>query len=216
MPHNRYFSPDLSTTLTGDEHRHLFKVMRGIPGTEIELIDGKGTLAIAKIEAIDKKSAELTITSKTTQDPLPEKTLGISLIKQPKLELVIEKGTELGITNFILFPADKSERNDLSENHLHRLHQITIAATKQSGRLYLPQITLQKSLQIPPNAAYASLETKTTTTNSNTILIGPESGWSSQEEKLLASQSESILLNHNTLRAETAAISAASYLTHPQ
>ncbi len=216
MPHNRFYHPDLSPlqiTLTGDEHSHLFKVMRAHEGTTLELIDGKGSLALGTVLTIDKKSAQIALSKKQHHNPPSETTLAQSLIKQPKLELVIEKCTELGITDFHLFPAEKSERDHLSDNNLLRLHNIIIAATKQCGRLYLPTIHIHSKIPLLKDAAYATLKGNPPhllSTNVKGLYIGPEAGWSAHEEKQL--QAKPVTLHSLTLRSETAAIVACSFI----
>lgn len=218
MPHDRFYHPGPlkgAIELTGDEHHHLFKVMRALSGTEIELIDGKGTLAKATVETIDRKTAHLKIKQSAFQGPTKQRQLVMSLIKQPKLELVIEKCTELGITDFHLFPAEYSERDHLSDNHQNRLHTIAVAASKQCGRLYFPTIHLHSKMHIPESSAYASLKNnppELKTVQVNNILIGPEKGWSKTEEELLHMQAQAVSLHENILRAETAAIVASAGL----
>ncbi len=219
MPHDRFYHPGPlkgSIVLEGDEQHHLFKVMRAHAGTQIELIDGKGMLAQATVVKIDRKTAELSITHSEFCEPTLQRVLGMSLIKQPKLELVIEKCTELGITDFHLFPAAHSERDHLSLNHQNRLHAITISASKQCGRLYLPTIHLHTEIHIPESSAYATLAgnpTQLRDTKTKSILIGPEKGWSQAEEALLIAKAKPVSLHDNILRAETAAIVAAAILS---
>jgi len=218
VPHDRYYHPGPLTqnvSLTGDEHHHLFKVMRGSIGTEIELIDGAGTLAVAKVTAIDRQAAQLEIIQVDHHLPTPQRTLSMGLIKQAKLELVCEKCTELGITDFHFFPADHSERDSISDNHLTRLHTILISATKQCGRLYFPTIHLHSKIHIPESSAYATLEDKPShlkDMHMKSVMIGPEKGWSKKEEALLKLHATPVTLHTNILRAETAAIVAAAWL----
>ncbi len=218
MPHDRYYHPDLThktLNLTGDEHTHLYKVMRKNPGDQIEIIDGHGKLAQGVIEKLDKKIALISIQTSSKSDPAPEKILALGLTKQPKLELAIEKGTELGITKFILFPAEKSEREVLSENHLKRLHSLILSATKQCGRLYFPALEIYSSLPKLEDAAYATLSPDTKPlhlSDVKAVYIGPEKGWSKSEETTLSAFAKKASLHQNTLRAETAAIAAASLI----
>ena len=215
MPHDRFYHPGPlkeSFTLEGPEHHHLFKVMRAAAGHTIEVIDGKGTLATAHIDAIDKITAYLTIASTHFEKPPSNRILVQSYLKQPKLELVFEKCTELGISEFHLFPAERSERDHLSDNHQNRLHQIALVATKQCGRLYLPTIHLHTKLPSVQSAVYCTLKNNPPpmrTLNATTAIIGPESGWTSAEENTLAEIAQPASLHELTLRAETAAIVAA-------
>ena len=158
----------------------------------------------------------LQITHAEFHKPTKQLQLGMSLIKQPKLELVIEKCTELGITDFHLFPAEHSERNHISDNHQNRLHTITTSATKQCGRLYFPTIHLYTKIHIPRYSAYATLQGNPKLLKNmeiSSILIGPEKGWSQREENLLAEHAQPVSLHSNILRAETAAIVASTGLS---
>lgn len=219
MPHDRFYHPGPlkeSLILEGPEHHHLFRVMRAGIGHSIEIIDGRGTLVTARIDSIDKKTAELSITDTYFEPPPPSKILVQSYLKQPKLELVLEKCTELGVSEFHLFPAERSERDHLSNNHQNRLHQMTLVATKQCGRLYIPTIHLHTALPPVHNAAYCTLVENPPplhTLSATTVIIGPESGWTPSEETHLCTIAQASSLHSLILRAETAAITAAYTLS---
>lgn len=119
-----------------DDTHHMIKVMRVRPGDTVELVDGKGTLSTAKL----LNNGELEIISTTFEERRPPCILAQALPKQNKLELIIEKATELGASEFWLFPGEQSERTALSDNHRRRLDQLLISAMKQCGTLYLPTI----------------------------------------------------------------------------
>ncbi|MDE3047542.1 MAG: 16S rRNA (uracil(1498)-N(3))-methyltransferase, partial [Verrucomicrobiota bacterium] len=148
MPAERfYIDAELTGTLTleGAEHHHLAHVMRVRVGEEIELVDGRGSLATARVEALTKQGARLLVLQAHTT-PLPplHLTLAVPLMRPAKLELVIEKCTELGADSFYLYAAQHSEKEALSEHGFERLRYVAISAMKQCGRLRLPKITLRK------------------------------------------------------------------------
>src|SRR5574338_491260 len=128
MPHNRFFIATSFANhieLKGDELHHFRKVMRGEVGDEIECVNGRGDLAKAVVEHLTKEVAVAKVVSRSHEPKSDsEKILAIGLIKPANLELSIEKATELGVDRFFLFPADRSEKEGLSENQLKRLHTI--------------------------------------------------------------------------------------------
>lgn len=216
---NRYYTPDALQTgtylLTGTEAHHLLRVMRAQKGDQLELINGKGALALATVQEIHKKETSLTIEKVENFPPEePPVILAAALIKQSRLEWLIEKGTEVGAHSFWLFASDHSERKDLSKNHLLRLEAATISALKQCKRLHLPEIKIFSKLPSPEGRAFFGdlspnapllMRTKERTT----LYIGPEGGFSEREEQQLQNMAAvGVRLGRHTLRAETAGLSA--------
>ncbi len=219
MPAERFFTrcPLHETIhLDGPEFHHLVRVMRIRVGEEVELVDGKGALAKAKLVSIDKHKASLHVISCHCNpvDP-PQIILAIPLMRPAKLELVIEKCTELGADAFWIYPAQHSDKEQLSSNQMERLSHICIAAMKQCGRLDLPAIEvlshfshlLQTKYPIyfgdtRPNAKRKILQTPLI------LITGPEKGFSESELKLLDQKAEGTRLHRYILRAETAPIAA--------
>ncbi len=146
MPDNRYFLevPFFSHTtvsLEGDEWHHLTHVMRAKPEKRIELVNGHGQLAWATLTTLHKKSALLHIDEVEEHPSSPYSLILAQALPLPSiLPWIIEKGTELGVTEFWLFPGEKSKSTSLSDNQKRRLYQTTISSMKQCGRLHLPPI----------------------------------------------------------------------------
>ena len=152
MPAERYFFEGSfpigsQVKLDGQEHHHLVRVMRSKAGDPVELINGTGELATALISLIEKKYTLLDI-----QNVIKEPKSGFEIIlaqaipRINRLDFILEKGTELGMTQLWLFPGDHSERKSLTEHQIERMRLSAIAATKQCGRLYLPIISQKPSL----------------------------------------------------------------------
>ena len=226
MPADRfYFEGPLvaNITLEGAEFHHL-KVMRIAEGEEVEVINGKGSLAKAKLIQLEKNRAHFELQGiTTTLRPSFHRILGIPLMRANKLEWIFEKGTELGADAFYLYPADHSEKLQLSPNQLERLHHIIVSGLKQSGRLFCPTLEIFASFKelfategtilygdVDPTAP-SLLETKLTSTV--LFITGPERGFSNKEETLLNEKALGVSLNPYTLRAETAPIAAISILS---
>jgi 16S rRNA (uracil1498-N3)-methyltransferase len=225
MPADRFFAPSTLKTptliLEGEEFHHLAKVMRVRIGETIELVNGRGELATAEVISLDKKSASLKIVSHRAESA-PQQTLMLAqaLTRPSSLEWIIEKGTELGVSEFWLFPGERSEKKELSPSQIHRLEIIILNALKQCGRLFLPKIILKPSLTIwnlPAGSLFfgdlspqAPL-LKGPFSSSVVFFIGPEKGFSAAELETLAKfKAQGISLHTNILRAETAALTALS------
>lgn len=224
MPENRFFlsKPFHKGTvhLEGEELHHL-KVMRPDPGDPLELVNGQNQLAKARLIALDKKSASLELHDIFTAPPPSRHIILAQAYLRPKnLDLVIEKGTELGATAFWLFPGDRSDKESLTPNQLQRLQALTISALKQCGRLDLPPIIemppLPKWTTLPTCPLYfGDLDSQTPFHSgaSAAIFIGPEKGFSPNEIEWLAQKAKGVRLNPHTLRAETAALCALALAT---
>jgi 16S rRNA (uracil1498-N3)-methyltransferase len=224
MPHNRYFLPSEfssgSTVEVGDpELHHMTKVMRQRPSDRVELINGKGLLAEALIEQIDKTRALLRIESlyieKKRSNTL---TLCLAYLRPSSLEFAVEKSVELGVDQILLFPAARSEKKEINASQTRRLEQIIISATKQCGRLFLPTIafvTFDDCLKSSKGIYYGDPDCKSfekvLKPDARSIIIGPESGFTKEEkEKMSLVHAHPFLLSRYTLRAETAAIAAVT------
>lgn len=229
MPAERYYSTtDLQfrQRIILDEHEfhHLIHVMRSKVGDKVEVINGRGVLALARVVNIDKRQAVLEISESYTEPPPPfELILAQSLPRLNRLDMIVEKGTELGMTQLWLFPGDRSERKDLTAHQFERIKAQTIAATKQCGRLYAPGLSL-----LPPLCDWSGFDRplffgdvkgsapwlndaleELPAAKGLIIIIGPESGLSIEEEIHLDSLgARGVKLHKNILRTDTAALSA--------
>lgn len=236
MPIERYFADqplDLHETLSieGEELHHLF-VMRSKKGDEIEVINGQGLLARGYLNLLTKTKAEIVIENVTQSTQAhPKIILACALPKTCKLDWIIEKGTELGVDCFWLFPGDKSVLKTLSEGVLKRLRSLTIASIKQCGRLFLPEIMIKSKIDmwnsVPTKTRLFFGDTRPSATpfhriwhadspserDSLIFVIGPESGLSQQETGLLETLgAQGVNINLNILRTETAAIASIAII----
>ena len=234
MPSERFFFPfslkEKHIQLEGKEFHHLFHVMRLQEKDSLELVNGKGELASGIIETIDKKKGALIalLSHKEEKENPFSLILAQALTRPNLLDWIIEKGCELGVYEFWLFPGDKSEKRSLSTSQLARLELLAISALKQSGRLFLPQIVVKPPLsqweKIPFFYLFGDLAPQAPSLldikippGKTVFIIGPEKGISQEELSLLKNRNaQGIKLHNNTLRAETAALTAAchySFLT---
>ncbi len=234
MPAERFYIKDPSfsikklITLEKEEFHHLFNVMRLKVGEIVDLIDGKGSVASARIQSIGKHSASLQIQSihkETT--PSYRLILAQAIPRLSNLEYIIEKGVELGVTDLWLFPGTLSEKKELSPSQIERIHHITLSAIKQCGRLFLPNIIFRPSLlswspeELPSDSFFGDTRPSaplflnsllSLSSSSLLFAIGPEKGFQEQEVIYMENtlSMKGVKLHQNILRAETAAVHSLS------
>jgi 16S rRNA (uracil1498-N3)-methyltransferase len=226
MPAERFFAEVPFTVgetvvVEGLEFHHLRNVMRKEKGEGLELVNGKGQLAVAIIEKIGKHDARCNILSVQEKPSTARIILAQALPRLNRLETIIEKAVELGVLEFWLFPGELSEKTELSHNQLQRLHMIAVGAMKQCGRLDLPQIVLKPALAQWEATGMPSFFGDTAenapwikpVAGSALIFIGPESGFTDEEEATLKKLgAQGVKLHNNILRTDTAAIAALCLL----
>ncbi|NDD99753.1 16S rRNA (uracil(1498)-N(3))-methyltransferase [bacterium] len=224
MPANRYFSPQelcvgSAITLEAVEALHLKTVMRNEVGDSVEIVNGKGVLGYATIEEISKKSVVLKIVHAEYFPKPRDCILGIGLLVQERLDLLLEKGCELGLTKICLIRMQNTTKGGFTDGQIDRMHRVLIASLKQSGRFWLPQIDLVPSLEdflqedvciyfgdIDPSSPpfFEVFDLK----SPFKLLIGPAKGFTLEEVHLLKQRKNAtgVYLSDAILRAETAAI----------
>ncbi len=199
-------------------------VFRMKAGNEVVLLDNSGYEHPARFLMLEKSKAEFEILKKIKNEVVPKREVVLyqSLIKKDKFEWVVQKCTELGVSEFVPIISERSEKKDLN---MERLAVIAKEAAEQSGRGRLPKLQKLLKLQevldgIKNNAVVFDVSgipfpefTKRLTLDALRCFIGPEGGWTSSELELFKSKNIPIVsIGNMTLRAETAAIAAASIL----
>jgi 16S rRNA (uracil1498-N3)-methyltransferase len=235
MPAERYFIDELLQSheikiLRGTEFHHLVHVMRTRKGEQVELVNGQGLLARTIVKEIRKDQALLLI-EQIEQEPPPsiQVILAQAIPKLNRLDFILEKGTELGVHAFWLFPGQQSVKKDFQGKQLERLKAITIAAMKQCGRLYLPDLQFKPPLanwqplqgtlffgDVDPAAPLLGETWRQACLNSPIIFFtGPESGFTLEEIKWLKQMgAQGTKLHDLILRTDTASIAALSVIQH--
>jgi len=214
-------------TLDASAHRHLIKVLRLGPGASLRLFDGAGTEIEATIAAVGKASVEVTLgTRRQIPAPACSITLLQSLPRGERMDLIVQKTTELGVTAIV--PVHSEHGMAKPPAHRRRRWQ-TIAeeAARQCGRADVPTVdgpgllgpTLARFADWPGSrylvwegehgrslrAALASAGRQVC------LLVGPEGGFSTAEVALCtASGFAAVGLGPRVLRSETAAIVAVA------
>jgi 16S rRNA (uracil1498-N3)-methyltransferase len=196
-------------------------VFRYNTGSEIVLFDGSGFEFYALIEKLSNREAELRVVSKKEGIvPKNKITLYQSLIKKDKMEWVVEKATELGVSKIVPLLSERSEKKGFN---IERARKIAVEASEQCGRTDVPKIgeviQLNEAIEKAENAVVFDKNGIAPPPNplpegegvpkETSIFIGSEGGWSEKELNLFKQKGAEILsLGPLTLRAETAAVVA--------
>lgn len=227
--------------LSGEEHHHLSKVARVKPKERVWLFDEYGMSYLTRVDDIDKDMTHLSVLEKRQKnEPRVKITFAQALLKAKKMELILQKSTELGVMTFIPVVAARSivKIEEKIEKKMERWKRITLAAAKQCGRSVLPEVLtplpLIKLLRERREEKRLFLDEKggkclrdiflfasragsrnEFPPSSVIVLNGPEGGWSDEERReMLGSGYEPINLGRQILRAETAAISSMAMMAH--
>ncbi len=113
------------------------------------VLDGEGREFTYVIENISGKSLVLKKRSLVRVEPAPEINLALAfpLTKEDRIDFILQKGTELGVSKFVPFTCQRSLRFDLSPKKFVRWNKIIIEAVCQSYRLWLPELDQAKSFK---------------------------------------------------------------------
>lgn len=227
----RFFCESIETESLLDqvESHHLCRVLRAQEGTHVELFDGKGTLAEGIVERLNKK--HVLIRTQTITQTSPKTSgrvvLAVSFAKGQRFDWLVEKCTELGADHIAAVQFDRTVKLG-KDTAMERYRKIAITAAKQSGRLFLPEVTgpvkfqatvdFLKSQYPQSQLLYGEPEgdalpekTDTSQTLDYIIFIGPEGGMTADEINMLSEAGASgVSINRNILRIETAAMAFCS------
>ena len=237
MTRRRFFAPPSAfnfskhvVTLSADEARHLREVLRLKTGDEVQVFDGAGREFRAVVSQARREFAELEIRdeieSLKPESPLTL-MLAVALLKGEKFDLVVQKGTELGVNRFIPLVtryADIKLRDEAdASKRVARWQRIALEAAKQCGRSVVPEVTAPVTFEsvIGEDSClmFSEREGQALNTDLKTdsliAIVGSEGGWSDEElDQARAAQVRITTLGGRVLRAETAAITVAVLLQH--
>ena len=223
-----FYSKSLSLNLTGkldkSQSHYVSKVMRLKEKEVFSLFNSSGEWE-AKISNITKSIVEFNVTKQLRhKENTKDLWLAFSPIKSNNFNFMIQKATELGVTKFlpIIF-----ERTIVRKINKERLEKVIIEAAEQSNRIIVPSIEdpqkLKSFLNNDMDLIFTDLNTTNTkidltklTTKPTCVIIGPEGDFSEQEreEILKFNGVQSVKINENILRSETAVISALSIINY--
>ena len=221
-------SLNLSSKLNKSQSHYLTKVMRVKVGESFSLFNQSGEWE-AKINEISKGIVEFTVLKKL-REKNNEKDIWLAFtpIKSNFFNFMIQKATELGVTKFIPIITD---RTIVRKINYERIEKIIIEASEQSNRIKVPKVEKTQNLNLflknnnnKINIIFGDLNTENQNLDPKIkkenkpicIIIGPEGDFteSEREQILNFKDVQSLKINNNILRTETAAISAISIVNY--
>lgn len=203
-------------------------VLRMTVGGQLILLDGSGNEYMAFIveAGYNAITCEILSASKSRTAPRRELTLIFSLIKKDNMEWVLQKGTELGVSRFLPFVSDRSEKKGFKRE---RALAIVREAAEQAGRAEIPIVRepidfenvfaeskgMKLMLLHPAGEDISSAHIKGE--GPVGLIIGPEGGFTEREVSVSKIKEVEVLsISPSVLRAETASIAgAALFLLSP-
>jgi len=237
---NRFFVKkddiaDNSAIITGEDVKHISKVLRMAPGDKVMLCDGEGYQYLAEIADISKEQVNLRILSaeRCAAEPTHRITLYQGLPKGDKMELIVQKCVELGITEIVPVAAERSivkiKPGEFGGKRT-RYQRVAYEAAKQCGRGIIPaiaEVTTFKSADMTRHdlIIIAYEDEKGTTLKSLlkanlkakdiAIVIGPEGGLERAEVDVLTQKGgTAVTLGPRILRTETAGMAALAMILY--
>ncbi len=205
--------------LSGDEHRYIFKVRRHRVGETIYLRNlNDGILYEYHIEQLDKKIAYLQILSQRELFISAKRPLHIAWCKiDPKsVEKVLHTLNEIGVSKITFIDCQRSQKSFRMD--FVRLQKILINSSQQCGRSVLMELaeeeSMEKFLQKYPEGRMLNFSKNILTKESDieTLLIGPEGGFSTEESELMESDKIVGFDTQLILKSESAICSVATKL----
>lgn len=215
--------------LSPEAARHLVTVLRAKVGTELILFNGEGGEYRATLTEANNKKAFVSIDSfedVNRESPL-NIHLGIGLSRGDRFDLVIQKATELGVTEITPLYTERTEvklKGDRADKKLRHWQQIAISACEQCQRNIVPTVNQPVALNdwlntdadqkfVLHHRSDKALRDYTNTPKTAALLIGPEGGLS-EAEIATAEQNgfDHLTLGPRVLRTETAPLTAITLL----
>lgn len=221
--------------INGEDARHIALSLRMKNGEHLVLCDGKGREADAVITEAFPETVVLNIVERrnSSAEPETEVVLYQALPKFDKLEYIVQKSVELGVSKIVPFLSSRCiSRPDekTMKKKLERLRKISDEAAKQSGRGKLPEIgellsfknaVLEMSKAETPilffeHANYPLSEVmQNRTVGKITVMVGSEGGFSDDEAAFAVEHGVlSVSLGPRILRCETAPVAALSAIMY--
>jgi 16S rRNA (uracil1498-N3)-methyltransferase len=223
-------APGARVELPEHSAHHAREVLRLRAGAPVRVFDGAGAEFEAVLDAVTRRAVSARLGH--ALDPRPESALrlvlAVSALKGDRMDLVVQKATELGVTEIwpvITYRTDAAARPALQGSRSERWERVAAAAAEQCGRAVVPRVAptttldglLGRSfdgaravlLETASHPALASIPVDPA--SALLLLVGPAGGFEpSEAERLRAASFVPASLGPRILRAETAAVAAVA------
>jgi 16S rRNA (uracil1498-N3)-methyltransferase len=236
----RFYAPDAHEVgaeidLPGDEAQHLSRVLRLKAGDSLAVFNGSGGEFAAVVAAVTKTRVRVRLGDRlTAKAELPlALTLAQAVLKGDKMDAVVRDAVMLGFEAVQPIVTARSEvsLSALARGDRHeRWHRIAVSSAKQCGRAVVPAVAppiafdgpaslahlpSPQFLLVEPGASTAAATVaglNATPPAAATLVVGPEGGWTPAEVERCAHHAHPLTLGGLTLRADAAAVVAATAL----
>lgn len=222
----------------GDIYNHMVRVLRLGPGDAVQLADEKGMVHFGLINQVAKEWVAVKITSSCaaieSDSSAPHITICQALPKGDKIELILQKATELGAHDFWIFGGRRSVaklREDQQSGKLERWNRITSESARQCGRPDIPEVTWRPSAVEAANNTDQELRlilwegerehslkdalSVGGKPKSVIVAIGPEGGFDPLEVRHFSQHGfQPVSLGNRILRTETASIAIIAIMQY--
>jgi 16S rRNA (uracil1498-N3)-methyltransferase len=234
-----YFAGELrldeEATLDGEEARHVLQARRTQVGDKLQLQDAAGRRFAVLVTSTSRRAVTVQVTAELSVPPASPLLLTLcqAIPKEKALELILQKTTELGVTQLTLFHGSFSSGKvaEPTPTQRQRWERITLEACKQSGRQFPPEISWFASLEHAWDSCSAdalhtwfaplplgqrwNLLTTGAPAPPHCLWVGPEGGWHTAELAFAQERGARFYsLGPRILRTETAAISVVTLFQH--
>ena len=233
----RFFTETINETkgtISGDDAKHIAKVLRMHAGEKLVACDCQGFDYDCVIDSLTDKEVELSVERKypSETEPSVRVTLYQAMPKSDKMELIIQKAVELGVSAIVPVQTKRCvSRPDAKSmaKKLERYNRIALEAAKQCGRGRIPQVlpmldfTEAIKAMKEDQRAFLFYENSTSSfrkeleqgVSSVSIMVGAEGGFEEEEvQKALDLDIASLSLGKRILRCETAPLAALSIIMY--
>lgn len=232
----RYFGRIIgkNVILCDDDIFHLTRVMRAKVGEQIEVV-ADGIVYLAQVNRFKPLDISIVKKIKENNELSNQVILVASLIKGDKMDMVLQKATELGVSEIVLLQTERTVvkyKKDDKALKLERFNKILKEAAEQSKRNQIPSlyriITMSNLKDIEadvkmiayeaeegPSLSFTKIVESIKPNQKVAIVIGPEGGFSEKEvSQALAEGYKKVSLGRRILRAETATFYALSVIAN--
>ena len=225
-------APGLTLVLPTQASEHLARVLRMVEGDALVLFNGDGNDYAARIIAVGKREVQVSVADArpvAKESPL-RLTLAQGVARGEKMDLIVQKATELGVSSIVPLLTERSEvRLDAAraEKRLAHWRAVAASACEQSGRARLPLVLPAQPLEtwlagLPQDGALRlallpdgdrSLRAQVPGAAGGLLVVGPEGGLGERDVSALRTAGfAGLALGPRILRTETAGLAALAAL----
>jgi 16S rRNA (uracil1498-N3)-methyltransferase len=225
-------APGAELALPGQAAEHVARVLRLVVGDPVTLFNGDGNDYPSTIHTLDKRAVIVRVQSSqaiTNESPLML-TLAQGIARGDKMDLIVQKATELGVARIVPLLTERSEVKldpSRAEKRLQHWRAVAASACEQSGRARVPEIVSAHPLSswlsglahdgalrlaLLPDAGKSSRDLRFGAAG-GLLVVGPEGGLGERDiSALKAAGFEGLRLGPRILRTETAGLTALASL----